>query len=183
MSAPYTDIGTAICSQLLDSYAQAITNAGLEQPKYASEFAGVGVAIADACEGLAWTRVGTMFPTDGSGAPFTQVRADWSIVAWAYPIECGILWCHQNITEDGGYIEPGEEAGYAARDDNYRMAWADAIANLFPEALKSGANDPLRDALMGQTIRGWMPVGPDGGYSGGIMATTVIAAALAICPT
>jgi hypothetical protein len=70
-----------------------------------------------------------------------------------------------------------EELGYATRDGQLRVALLHALTNLWREALVP----PLRDVVMAQNIQPWAPIGPDGGYSGGLVVTNVIVGALALC--
>lgn len=173
----YTEVGTACSSAIAAAISQALADYGLDEPAILSPFTGVGVPIADACDGMVWVRVGAVFPSDGSSQPYVTARAGWDVPAWCFPIEVGVLWCHDNITPDGSFIAPAKEAEYAARDGDYRLALLDAITYRW----RPQAPDPLALAVMGQRLDVWQPIGPDGGYSGGSVVTYVISNALAIC--
>ena len=112
---------------VLTASVAAITAEGLPQPGLATFIAGSGVPIGDACEGLLWTRVDTVYPTNGDGNPFTPTRLDFDVPAWAFPIEHGILWCHENLDADGNMTDPALELEYAQRDGQYRYAVLSAV--------------------------------------------------------
>lgn len=178
MTAGYREVGAAAAEAILDAFVAAADDYQLDAPAIVVRSTGNGVPTADACDGMVWTRVANVFPTDGSGAAQTATRFDSAPVAWAFLIEVGFLWCHQNITEDGGWVEPDVEIAYAERDAQWRAAMLDAVGYRWMPAVEG---EQLGEALLGQTISPLTPVGPDGGYSGGIVQVTVIARGVLLC--
>lgn len=163
-----TDLGSFFAQTILSDVRAEITAEGLAQPGISEFIVGSGVPIADCCVGLLWTRLVTMFPTSGDGSVFAQIRPDFDQPAWGFTIELGILWCHQNLDEEGNFINPAAETGYAVRDGEYRIALLTALIERVPPHLQPCA--------LGSRISPWQPVGPDGGCSGGIVVITLIAA-------
>ena len=175
--ATYTEVGQACSEAIIQAISDTMVARGItDEPAYLSPIAGAALPIADACEGMVWARQAGTMPTDGSGAQFTAARWDWDVPAWAIPIEVGHLWCHQNITEDGGFIEPAQEATYAERDATWKALVLEALAYRWRPVVGD-----LAGALMGQSIGPWQPIGPDGGYSGGIVVVTVLSSGLLLC--
>lgn len=175
----YTEIGQACCEAIIAAVSEVMTERGVtaeQAPAYLSTIAGAALPIADACDGMVWARQAGTMPTDGSGAPFTAARIGWDVPAWAVQIEVGHLWCHQNITEDGGFIDPKLEAGYAERDALWKAIVLEAVAYRW----RPRTGD-LAAGVMGQSIAPWAPIGPDGGYSGGLVVATVVTSALLLC--
>jgi hypothetical protein len=142
----------------------------LPPPALAMYIAGATVPISDCCDGLLWTRVGNVYPTDGAGNPFVSARPDFDIPAWAFPVETGLLFCHQVIDQEGQPIDAALETQYAHRDGLYRASVLRAAAERFPAAAGPCA--------LGMRISPWTPIGPDGACSGGMVQITVIAASM-----
>lgn len=157
---------------ILSDAQAAITAAGLAMPLAVCHITGSGVNIMDCCDGLLWVRMATLTPTDGSGQPLRAARIDFDIPAWQFTFELGVLWCHQNMNEDGSMIDPALETTFAQRDDAYRLALYTALTQTVPAHLKANCGH-------GYSLSPWAPVGPDGGCSGGILVVNVIATALA----
>jgi hypothetical protein len=175
---PAVDAGFAIAATIRDAIRDSLADYELDQPGILTVSTGQETPTADACEGLIWVRVGTVFPTDGSGAMFASARPSWDVPAWCFPVEVGVLWCHQNITPDGSWIDPAQEHEFAARDGAYRMALLDAVAFRWRPTTPA---DPLYPLVLGQSLLPWTPIGPQGNYSGGIVVTQVITSALGLC--
>lgn len=170
MTAPL-DHGAFFAESMLAAAVASIDAYNLPQPALATFIAGAGVPVMDACEGLLWTRVDTVYPTDGTGTPFAPTRLDFDLPAWAFPVEMGILWCHQNIDAQGNMTDPALEQQYAQRDGQYRFALLASLAERFPDLAKPWGE--------GFRVSPWGPIGPEGGYSGGLVIVTVIANQLA----
>lgn len=165
------DLGTVFAESLLADVVTSTANYPLPPYGLASFIAGADVPIMDCCAGLLWTRVDTVYPTDGSGQPFTQARWDPSnIPAWAFPIQVGFLWCHENIDDEGNMVSPAVEQANAQRDAAYRAAIYLAIVELFPES--------LRPCGASYRMTNWTPFGPAGSCSGGGLTVTVISPSL-----
>lgn len=162
-----TDAGTFFAESLLQTVVDKTAELGLPAYGMASYIAGNSIPVMDPCEGLLWVRIDTVMPTDGSGNPFADARIDFDFPAWLYPIQLGFLWCHQNITEDGNFVDPAIEQANAERDGQYRAAIYLALAESYPDAVKPYA--------LGMRLTPWTPFGPDGGYSGGGLLVNVIA--------
>lgn len=172
----YTDVGTACCETILQAISDVVTTRGLDAPAVLVNATGASIPTGDACDGMVWVRVASQYPTDGSGQPFTRARIGSDVPVWAVAIEVGHLWCHQNIDEDGSWIDQATEAQYAARDGAWRAGVLEALAyGWLPET------GDLAEAVQGQSIGIWTPIGPDGGLSGGIVVATVVVSALALC--
>lgn len=176
MTAPL-DVGSAAAHAIAAAVTATLADYGLEDPGILTIAAGASIPVADACDGMVWVRVAGAMPTDGTGTLFAPSRISWDVPAWAYQIEVGHLWCHQNITAEGGWTDAATETEYADRDGAYREAVLEAVYQRW----RPQRPDPLAAAVLGQVLQPWAPIGPDGGYSGGIVVTTVIASALAIC--
>lgn len=175
------ELGDAACDAILAALQDAAADYGVggdAGPALWVKATGAATPTADACEGMAWIRVASVLPSDGSGAPASTARWDTDAQAWAYVIEVGFLWCHQNITDDGGWIDPDTEAAYASRDALWRLVMLDALGYRWRPAVDG---TPLGAAVLGQTLSPVTPVGPDGGYSGAVVQATVTATGLAIC--
>jgi hypothetical protein len=166
----YGDIASWVADQLLGAVQEAIAAAALVMPANIFLVHGTGTPLQDPCEGMMWARVATSYPTGGDGNPFIAARGDFSIPAWAHPIEVGILHCRPVIDENGAAIDFDAETSIAVRDGDYRMALLDGIANRFPPA--------VRQCVMATRISGYTPIGPDGGWSGGIVVVTAITSGL-----
>lgn len=182
MSEPLNvDVGTAVATAMLDA---AVTIATARQVidadsalGYVVLAAGSAIPTVDACDGMLWARIGTAYPTDGTGQPFTAARVGHDEPAWAVTVELGTLHCHQNITEDGGWASADVETATAARDGAWRSVLLETVGyGWWPPG------GMLRDAVLGQSIGAWTPIGPDGGFSGGMLVATVIVAGLWLCP-
>jgi hypothetical protein len=172
----YQDIGNAIAQALLDQIETSLATVNAEPPSFLGQLAGASTPVQDACDGMIWARVAAQFPTDGAGAQLITTRFDSSIPAWVVSVELGHLWCHSVIEESGEGISATEEQGYAIRDGQYRLAIIHA-ASTFREDVTGN----LKQAVMGQLLTPWSPIGPDGGYSGGILVVNTIVGALALC--
>lgn len=168
---PMTDLGNVVGDALLCAVRDSIQFNQLADPAAYMLLAGSSVPTVDACAGMVWVRCGTMMPSDGSGAQFSVARADFAIPAWTVAFEVGQLWCHDVIEEDGSSPEPSYFTEMALRDGQYRMAIMYAIAYLLPPRIES--------CIDGFTIDPWSPIGPDGGYSGGMTIVRCISADLA----
>lgn len=180
MNDPPVDVGTAIARAMLSAATSVATARGIlpaEMPAYVVHATGSGVPTVDACEGMLWARVGTSYPTNGDGAPFTRARPDHTPPAWAIAIELGALYCHTNITEDGGYASAADEGEFAIRDGGWRAVLQEAVGYAWWPAV----DETLHPAVLGQSIGAWAPIGTDGGYSGGMLVATVIVAGLWLC--
>ena len=169
MTAP-SDIGNFLAETLLTTVQAQFTTNSLPMPATCMYIAGVSTSVDDCCEGLLWTRVDTVYPTDGSGNPYTQARPDWDIPAWVHPVQCGILNCHLVIDSEGNPIPPDLETQYAVRDGQYRAAILQAITVHYPPLVGPCA--------LGYRISPWTPIGPEGGCSGGLITVNVITTAL-----
>lgn len=177
MTSPnYSDIGTWLAQAALDAVQEAIRSAGIDPPATVEIVHGTGVPLTDvSCDGgLLWARVGTAYPSDGSGGQFAEARVDFSLPAWVTAIEVGLLNCRSNIDEDGYAPDADEETEYAQRDGNYRMAMLDGLGGYFP--------DKIRPCALGMVLEPWAPIGPDGAVSGGIVVVRVITTGLAVAP-
>lgn len=161
------DMGNFLAQSLLEAAQDAITAADLKMPRLIMQAGGVGVPTTDPCDGMLWTRVASVFPSTGAGDQFTEARPDWGVPSWAYAIELGVMFCHPVIDSDGDSPDPTIWTGMAGRDGNYRMALLNAMAYLYPPKVKTCAES--------QRIEPWAPIGPEGGYSGGLLVSYTIA--------
>lgn len=169
----FIDVGVTAGAALIDAVLAGMAEMGLDSPGVIEQIAGTGVTpINDPCDGQLWARVGTAFPTDGSGQPYIEPRSDFSIPAWATFVEVGLLWCHNVIDENGDGPPADDMTSYAQRDGQYRSALLLGITSFFPAQM--GA------CLDGFALSPWSPIGPDGGYSGGGIVVTVITNRLVI---
>jgi hypothetical protein len=169
--ANLTDLGNLLTAAMLEAAQDAITHLELQMPGMVGRVGGLGPPTDDPCEGRLWVRVAAQYPSNGDAGQFVQVRADWSIPAWTIPIELGILWCHPVINEDGSSPDPAEWDALAERDGNYRLALLDAAAYRYPAK--------VRDCAEGHRLEPWSPIGPDDGYSGGLLVSSTVTRALA----
>lgn len=170
-TVPLTDLGNTFAQALLEAAQDSITAFDLVMPKIIMQAGGIGVPTTDPCEGMLWTRVASVFPSDGSGVQFTEARVDWGIPSWCWAIELGVMFCHPVIDESGDSPDPTVWASMAQRDGQYRCALQNAMAYLYPPLVKSCAES--------QRMEPWAPIGPEGGYSGGLLVSYTIANFLA----
>lgn len=171
MTTPNSDLGSTLADNILCSITDMFGQQKLDQPASVFQSAGTSLPNLDPCQGMLWCRLMSVYPTMGDGAPFAGLRADFDIPAWMFQFEVGVLWCHPVINEDGTGPEPAEWTAYACRDGQYRMAIAMAFQTLLPDRIKSCAG--------GMSIDPWQPVGPDGGYSGGVFVVRIVSPYLA----
>lgn len=166
------DMGNFLAQSLLEAAQDAITAADLPMPQLIMQAGGTGVPTTDPCDGMLWTRVATVFPSYGDGSQFSEARIDWAVPSWCYPIELGVMFCHPVIDAEGASPDPKIWSGMAARDGDYRMALLDAVAYRYPPKIKT--------CTEGQRLEPWAPIGPEGGYSGGLLVSYTIANFLAV---
>lgn len=172
--AGYSDAANFFATSALVAVEAARRAANPEIAEFGDVFqvGGTSTPFQDPCDGLLYSRVATVYPTAGDGAAFTQVRNDFSLPAWAFAVEVGIMHCRSNIDEDGAAVDPDLEAEYAERDGRYRMVLLDGLSAYFP--------DEIREAALGLSLSPWAPIGPDGGVSGGLVVVTVISGRLCV---
>lgn len=165
MTAP-VDIGIQAVETAKAVVLGKMDEFGLTRPGLVLTTAGAGIPIADGCEGMLWARVDTVYPTNGSGDPFVAARPGFDLPGWAFPVQVGILWCHDVIDEAGYAPDAARLAEFAHRDAQYRAALYAGLVEDFPAAAAGFA--------VGWRVAPWAPFGPDGGLSGGSLLVTVI---------
>ena len=165
------DNGQFFAESLLTACTAQIASDGLPAPALASMIAGAAVPIMDCCNGLVWTRVDTTYPSDGSGQPLEYLRIDFGEPSWAFVLELGVLWCHDNLDPQGNFVDPATERANAHRDSAYRNAIQTALVTGFPPMVKPWA--------LGMRVSPWTSIGPDGACSGGLLTVTVVTGQLA----
>lgn len=166
MAEDLVDAATWMAETLKQLALEAISERGLDPPAQAMVTTGAGIPLQDCCEGLLWVRVDTMYPTDGTGQPLTQARVDWDIPAFTVPLHLGFMMCHATIDPEGYTVDPEAESGYAHRDGAYRAALYVALVEKFPKAVQPYAS--------GYRLDPWVPLGPQGGCTGGHLLTNVV---------
>jgi hypothetical protein len=171
-ATPYSDVGDWLAGEALVAIAAAIDAAKLTRPKHIYTIHGSGTIVQDPCEGLLWARISNVYPTNGDGKALAEARIDFSIPAWAITVDAGIIWCREVVDEEGSAVDFEYETAIATRDSNYRMTLLDGMSNYFPAAVKPCA--------LGLWLSPWTPIGPDGAWSGGVIAATVITPGLSV---
>lgn len=176
MTEPYTDVGNAIVASSIGFILDAFDQYKLRRPEWVGQIGGTSIPTDDACDGMLWGRVASMYPTDGSGQQFTTARWDSAFPCWSVMVEFGFLWCHEVIEEDGSGPGPSVWSDNAHRDGQYRSALLFGL-----RAQRDEMCSPLKDVVSGQIIQPWSPVGPDGGVSGGLTVVNFICLSEAVC--
>lgn len=170
--SPMLDLGNMIAGEIIDACLASFSQNRIDTPELVLRVAGAGVPTTDPCPTQLWVRTVTEFPTDGSGVAFTQMRPNiGEFPAWAYVFEVGILACHPVITEDGESPDASVWTECAIRDGQFRLALLWALTELLPPQIKQ--------CVSGMALTPWTPIGPDGGYSGGILVITCVSPYLA----
>jgi hypothetical protein len=178
VTSPYADVGNAVAQALLDGIETSLGELAIDKPAIFGQFAGASIPVADGCDGMIWTRIATQYGVDGNGTQYQQAPGNFAsdTPAWLVAVELGHLYCHNVIEPDGGAIDMDEELGYAQRDGQLRMALLHAVEHTWRASLAG----ELAAAVLAQTIGAWAPIGPDGGYSGGLIVVNVVVSALAL---
>lgn len=171
MTAPGVDLGNTIAGDIIAACLDSWSLSDVPAPSLVLRVAGVGAPTTDPCPSQLWVRTVTEFPTDGSGVPYVEMRPSMEFPAWCYIFEVGVLDCHPVINEDGTSPDADEWSACAVRDGQYRYMLLYALTQLLPPRIK-----PCVDGI---SLTPWTPIGPEGGYSGGILVVTCVSTALA----
>lgn len=165
MSEPTPDTAFTLAEALLGRIMDRLTDLGCP-PLLAFVFSGVAVPAADCCQGMAWVRVGTIQPTDGSYDAYTKMAnlpatAQGATIA----LEAGLLRCAKGIDGDGEAPRPSEYQEEALRAAVDRDAVRRAILCDFPADILAANAD-------GHVPGPWVAIDV-GECTGGAMTTTV----------
>lgn len=162
---PEADTAFTLASALLGRFVDRLTALGTK-PARAFVFDGVAIPADDCCDGLAWVRVVGFQPTDGSNAPYSEMRNLPATATGAtITLELGILRCAPILDEEGQAPDPDDYTASALQSGQDRQQMRMAIICDFPEDITEANGD-------GQIPGLWAPVDA-GGCAGGYMTTTV----------
>lgn len=154
-----------LASALLGRFVTRLTALGMK-PGRSFVFDGVAIPADDCCDGLAWVRVVQVQPTDGSNAPYSELRNLPATATGAtIEFELGILRCAPILDEEGQAPDPDDYTASALQSAADRQQMRMAIICDFPEDITEATCD-------GQIPGLWAPVDA-GGCAGGFMTTTV----------
>lgn len=162
---PQPDIAFTLLTQLLGHIMDRLTDAGM-RPKRSFVYGGGAAPADDCCDGLAWGRVALVQPTDGSGAPVTDIR-NASIPAMGHSItlEVGVLRCAPTLDGGGNPPDASDDTAAALQVAADRQQMRMAVLCDFP-------SDIIAIGADGQAVGPWVPVDA-GDCIGGYLTTTV----------
>lgn len=166
MSTPQPDLAHRFADLLLSHITQRLTE--LDAKPGRSFVCGEdSIPSDDCCKGLVWTRVASIFPTDGSGAPHAQLNpAVTPVPGHVILLEAGALRCAPTVDSRGRPPSPEKYTESALTSSQDRDAIRRALECDLPA-------DLIAENADGQIVGPWTPV-YNGECAGGFITTQIV---------
>lgn len=165
MSSPQPDVAHTLAAALLAHILDRLTDLDAS-PGRAFVCGEDTIPADDCCDGLVWTRVASIAPTDGGVNTFAQLLpAGTPVPGHSIRLEAGALRCAPVMQDNGQPPDPSEYTAYALQAAQDRQAIRLAVECDLPADIFAAQAD-------GQVPDVWTPIG--GACTGGFITTQIV---------